>query len=179
VRPILLKVEGVKGVSTVGASYRELGERFLYCEGNVPLLFTENETNSKRIFGTPNRTPYVKDAINNYVVRQKYAEINPEGKGTKVSPHYRVTIGPGQCEVVRLRLNNIAPGDINSAYPAANGNLFGVDFDAVVEKRLEEANQFYATVIPSNLDADASNVMRQAVGGMLWSKQFYNFDVDK
>jgi hypothetical protein len=179
VRPILLKVEGVKGVSTVGASYRELGERFLYCEGDVPLLFTENETNSERIFGTPNRTPYVKDAINNYVVRQKYAEINPEGKGTKVSPHYRVTIGPGQCEVVRLRLNNIAPRDINTAYAAANGNLFGADFDAVVEDRLEEANQFYATVIPSKLDADAANVMRQAVGGMLWSKQFYNFDVDK
>jgi hypothetical protein len=179
VRPILLKAEGVKGVSTVGASYRELGERFLYCEGNVPLLFTENETNSERIFGTPNRTPYVKDAINNYVVRQQYAEINPEGKGTKVSPHYRVTIGPGQCEVVRLRLNNIAPRDINTAYAAANGNLFGADFDAVVEDRLEEANQFYATVIPSKLDADAANVMRQAVGGMLWSKQFYNFDVDK
>ena len=179
VRPILLKVEGVKGVSTVGASYRELGERFLYCEGDVPLLFTENETNSERIFGTPNRTPYVKDSINNYVVHKKSAEVNPEARGTKVSAHYRVTVGPGRCEVVRLRLNNIAPRDINTAYAAANGNLFGVDFDAAVKNRLEEANQFYATVIPSKLDADAANVMRQAVGGMLWSKQFYNFDVDK
>ena len=179
VRPILLRVAGVNGVSVVAGSHQELGERFLYCGGDVPLLFTENETNSERIFSTPNRTPYVKDAINNYVVHQKYAEVNPEGKGTKVSPHYRVTINPGKCEVVRLRLNRIAPRDLNSAYAAVKGNPFGADFDAVVKTRLEEADQFYATVIPSKLDADAANVMRQAVGGMLWSKQFYNFDVDK
>jgi hypothetical protein len=179
VRPILLRVAGVDGVSVVAGSHQELGERFLYCGGDVPLLFTENETNSERIFSTPNRTPYVKDAINNYVVHQKYAEVNPEGKGTKVSPHYRVTINPGKCEVVRLRLNRIAPRDLNSAYAAVKGNPFGADFDAVVKTRLEEADQFYATVIPSKLDADAANVMRQAVGGMLWSKQFYNFDVDK
>ena len=98
--------------------------------------------------------------------------MNPEGEGTKVSPHYRVTVNPGQCEVVRLRLNNIAPKDLNTAYAAAKGNPFGADFDAVVETRQEEANEFYATVIPSKLDADAPNVMRQAVGGMLWSKQY-------
>jgi hypothetical protein len=179
VRPILLRVQGVKGVSVVAASHPELGDRFLYCEGDVPLLFTENETNSERIFGTPNRTPYVKDAINDYVVHEKSAGINPGGRGTKVSPHYRVTINAGQCQVVRLRLNKIAPRDLNSGYAAARGNPFGADFDAIVKTRLEETDQFYATVIPSKLDADAANVMRQAVGGMLWSKQFYNFDVDK
>ena len=91
-----------------------------------------------------------------------------------LAAHYRVTINPGKCEVVRLRLNRIAPRDLNSAYAAVKGNPFGADFDAVVKTRLEEADQFYATVIPSKLDADAANVMRQAVGGMLWSKQFYN-----
>ena len=167
------------GASVVSASHPELGDRFLYCEGDAPLLFTENETNNKRLFGTPNQTPYVKDGINNCVVQAKSAEVNPEGEGTKVSPHYRVTIPPGQCEVVRLRLNNIAPKDLKSAYAATKGNPFGAEFDAVVKTRREEADEFYATVIPAKLDADASNVMRQAVGGMLWSKQFYNFDVDK
>jgi hypothetical protein len=179
VRPNLKKLASLGGASVVSASHPELGERFLYCEGDAPLLFTENETNNTRLFGTANPTQYVKDGINNCVVHEKSAGINPEGSGTKVSPHYRVTINPGQCEVVRLRLNNIAPRDINSVYAAAKGNPFGADFDAVVKTRLEEANQFYATVIPSKLDPDAANVMRQAVGGMLWSKQFYNFNVDK
>ncbi|MGB7726836.1 MAG: hypothetical protein WBL50_02305 [Candidatus Acidiferrum sp.] len=179
VRPILRRAGAATHANVVSASHPELGERFLYCERNVPLLFTENETNSERIFGMPNRTPYVKDAINNFLLHQQAAGINPGEMGTKVSPHYRVTVNPGQCEVVRLRLNNIAPRDLNSAYAAAMGDPFGVDFDAVVKTRVEEANQFYATVIPSKLDADAANVMRQAVAGMLWSKQFYNFDVDK
>jgi len=169
VRPILLSVQGVKGVSVVSASHPELGDRFLYCEGDVPLLFTENETNSERIFGTPNRTPYVKDAVNDCVIHEKSGKVNPGGRGTKVSPHYRLTTNPGQCQVVRLRLNKIAPKDLNSAYAAAKGNPFGADFDAVVKTRIEEADQFYATVIPSKLDADAANVMRQAIGGMLWS----------
>jgi hypothetical protein len=178
-RPILLGIQGVKGVSVVSASHPELGDRFLYCEGDVPLLFTENETNSERISGTPNLSPNVKDGINNYVVHGKSGEVNPGGRGTKVSPHYRVTINSGQCEVLRLRLNNIAPGDINSASAAVKGNPFGVDFEAVVKTRLEEANQFYAALIPPKLDPDAANVMRQALGGMLWSKQYYNFNVDK
>jgi Glycosyl hydrolase family 63 C-terminal domain len=178
-RPNLSGIEGVKGASVVLASHPELGDRFLYCEGDVPLLFTENETNSERISGTPNPSPYVKDAINNYVVYGKSADVNPGGRGTKVSPHYRVTINSGQCEVLRLRLNNISPGDINSGSAAVKGNPFGVDFEAVVKTRLEEANQFYAAVIPSKLDPDAANVMRQALGGMLWSKQYYNFNVDE
>jgi hypothetical protein len=178
-RPILMKLASVDGASVVSASHPELGERFLYSEGDAPLLFTENETNNERLFGAPNGMPYVKDGINNCVVQGRSAEVNPGGRGTKVSPHYRVTVNPGQCAVLRLRLNNIAPRDLNSAYAAAKGNPFGVDFDAVVKTRLEEADEFYASVIPSKLDADATNVMRQAIGGMLWSKQFYNFDVDK
>ncbi len=167
------------GASVVSASHPELGDRFLYCEGNAPLLFTENETNNKRLFGTANQYSYVKDGINNCVVEAKSAEVNPEGKGTKVAPHYQVTIPAGGCEVVRLRLSNMAPKDFPVAYAATKGNPFGAEFDAVVKRRQEEADEFYATVIPAKLDADSSNVMRQAVGGMLWSKQFYNFDVAK
>jgi hypothetical protein len=179
VRPTLRRAVGATHTSVVATSHPELGERFLYCEGDVPLLFTENETNSKRIFGTPNRTPYVKDAINNFLLHQESAAINPRETGTKVSPHYHVTVRPSQCEVIRLRLNDIAPKDLNATYPAAKANPFGEHFDVAVRTRQEEADQFYGTVIPSKLDADAANVMRQAVGGMLWSKQFYNFDVDK
>jgi hypothetical protein len=179
VRPILRRAGGVARASVVATSHPELGERFLYCEGDVPLLFTENETNSDRIFGTPNRSPYVKDGINNYVVHQASGEVNSEETGTKVSPHYRATVRSGQCEVIRLRLNDIAARNLSATYPAAKGNPFGEHFDAAVRTRQEEADQFYATVIPSKLDADAANVMRQAVGGMLWSKQFYNLDVDK
>jgi hypothetical protein len=178
-RPLLRRLASLAGAHVVSASHPELGQRFLYCEGETPLLFTENETNNKRLFGTANQAPYVKDGINNCVVQGNLAEVNPGGKGTKVSPHYGLTILPGQCEVVRLRLTNIAPEDLNSAYAAAKGNPFGVEFDEVLKNRLEEASAFYATVIPSKLDPDSANVMRQAVGGMLWSKQFYNFDVDK
>src|SRR5580698_8886218 len=132
VRPILRRAGGDTGASVVATSHPELGERFLYCEGDVPLLFTENETNSERIFGTPNRSPYVKDGINNYVVHQASGGENSEETGTKVSPHYRATVRSGQCEVIRFRLNNIAASSLNTIYPAAEGNPFGEHFDAAV-----------------------------------------------
>jgi hypothetical protein len=179
VRPKLLKINGENGMSAVAASHPELGERFLYCEGSVPLLFTENETNNERIFGTTNRTPYVKDSINNFLVHQQSAGLNPKGIGTKVSPHYRVEVNPGQCQIIRLRLNMVAPRDLNAKFPEGNRNPFGEHFDVIMKTRLEEADQFYSTVIPPSLDPDAAKVMRQAMAGMLWSKQFYNFDVNK
>src|SRR5262249_625279 len=148
----------------------KLGERYLYCDGDVPLLFTENETNTQRIFGVPNRTPYVKDGINNYVVHGQQAAVNPEKKGTKVAAHYRLTVKPGECQTVRLRLCQIAP--------KRTADLFA-DFDDVLEVRHKEADEFYDAVIPRSLNADQANVMRQALAGMLWSKQFYHYDVDK
>jgi hypothetical protein len=179
VRPILQRMPHVQGASVVSALHPELGHRFLYCEGEVPLLFTENETNNERLFGTPNQAQYSKDGIDQCVVHGESAAVNPHGEGTKVSPHYRVTVQPGRCAVIRLRLSDTAPSDVNSSSPAATRSPFGADFDAVVKTRLEEADEFYATVIPAKLDADAAKVMRQAVGGMLWSKQYYNFDVNK
>ena len=155
-----------------------LGERYLYCEGDVPLLFTENETNTQRIFGVPNRTPYVKDSINDYVVNGQAAAVNPEKKGTKVAAHYRLTVNPGQSQVVRLRLSRPCTGRPCRATAMAHGP-FGSHFDDVLQARRKEADEFYATVIPRSLHADAANVMRQALAGMLWSKQFYHYDVDK
>ena len=179
VKPILVRVPNMEGASVVSASHPALGNRFLYCAGDVPFLFTENETNNERLFGTSNQTLYAKDGIDRCVVHGEFAAVNPGAEGTKVSPHYRLTVQPGQCEVMRLRLSDTAPSDLNSAHAAAKRSPFGADFDAAVETRLKEADEFYATVIPSKLDADAASVMRQAVGGMLWSKQYYNFDVAK
>ena len=159
-----------KSGNTVEVHDPKLGERLFQCEGNPQLLFTENETNTERIFGVPNRTPYVKDGINNYVVHGRQDAVNPKNKGTKVAAQYRVTVESGGVEVVRLRLSP-------SALPVA-GNAFK-NFDEVFKLRRKEADDFYSTVIPKTFDADQQNVMRQALAGMLWSKQFYHYDVDQ
>jgi hypothetical protein len=175
-RPTLFQADGAPGQSVVKAVDPNLGERYLYCEGDVPLLFTENETNTQRIFGVANRTPYVKDSINEYVVNGQASAVNPEKKGTKVAAHCRLTVNPGQSQVFRLRLADIAPAAL--AATTGRGPL-GSHFDDVLQARRKEADEFYATVIPRSLHADAANVMRQALAGMLWSKQFYHYDVDK
>jgi hypothetical protein len=155
--------------NAIKAIHPKLSERFLYCDGNPTLLFTENETNTQRIFGVANPKPYVKDSINNYVVHGQKDAVNPEEKGTKAAPHYRLTIKPGECQVVRLRLSESAP--------SKNGSFS--DFDDVLRVRQKEADEFYDSIIPDSLSADQANVMRQALAGMLWTKQFYHYDVDK
>jgi hypothetical protein len=177
-RPSLHQVAATPAVSVAKAVDARLGDRHLYCDGDAPLLFTENETNNQRIFGVPNRTPYVKDGINNYIVHGQEGAINPEKNGSKVAAHYRLTVDPGQCQVVRLRLCDVAPESFAPANGAAAGP-FGRPFEDALQARRKEADEFYATVIPSSLGADAANVMRQALAGMLWSKQFYHYDVDR
>ena len=177
-RPSLQQVDGSTGTGVIKAIDPRLGERWLYCEGDVPLLFTENETNTQRIFGVPNRSPYVKDSINNYIVHGQEGVVNPEKKGTKVAAHYHLTVNPGQCQVVRLWLSDVA----STFLAPTNGegaDPFDGRFEEVLQARRREADEFYAAVIPASLDADAANVMRQALAGMLWSKQFYHYDVDK
>src|SRR4029077_7459097 len=98
--------------------------------------------------------------------------------GTKVAAHYQLEVGPGECLQVRLRLSDRAPGSF--AQPNGNsGTPFGSAFDRVIHERRNEADEFYAAITPKSLDADAATVMRQALAGMLWSKQFYLYDVDK
>jgi hypothetical protein len=159
--------------NAVRAVDSKLGERFLYCEGAVPLLFTENETNTQRIFGTPNPTPYVKDGINNYLVHGQQGAVNPEQSGTKAAVHYQITVEPGGSKTVRLRLTDRPPAAFERA------TLFGRQFAETLDLRLREADEFYKSVIPASLDHDQTNVMRQALAGMLWSKQFYHYDLDK
>lgn len=177
-RPILQEIPGAPACGTVKATDASLGERYLYCDGEASLLFTENETNTQRIFGVPNRTPYVKDGINNHVVHGQPGTVNPDKKGTKVAAHYQLQIKPGECRIVRLRLSSVAPTELVRGNGKA-GEPFGRRFDEVLQARKQEADEFYATVIPATLSADTANVMRQALAGMLWSKQFYHYDVDK
>lgn len=177
-KPMLQEIAGPPGQSTVKANDSKLGERYLYCAGNVPLLFTENETNTQRVFNIPNAIPYVKDGINNCVVLGDSAAVNPLKTGTKVAAHYRVTVAAGGSERIQLRLSDIAPAN----FPRTNGRAgtpFGNGFDEAFRARCNEADEFYKCNTPSALSADEANVLRQAMAGMLWTKQFYYYDVDR
>jgi hypothetical protein len=177
-KPSLRQVEASPGTSAVAATHSLLGEFVLACEGEVPLLFTDNTTNNERLFpGQQNESPYVKDGINDFVVQGKRGAVNPEKQGTKVAAHYRVTVASGQSATVRLRLARQSEArKSEKTKPSASG--LGAEFDKTLAVRLQEADEFYRSVTPPSVSPDAANVMRQALAGMLWSKQFFFFDGD-
>ena len=166
-RPELQRVNG-RGV-VVELNHEERGRYTLHFEGNPELLFTENETNVRRLFGVDNASPFVKDGINDFIVHAAKEAVNPAQRGTKAAGHYTGVVGAGQSMVVRLRLTD--------GILAEDPNGVGADFESVFAARQREADEFYATVIPDALSEDASNVARQAFAGMLWSKQFYHYVV--
>jgi len=140
-KPSLQQIETAAGASAVAATHPLLGELVLSCEGEVPLLFTENETNNERLFaGQKNECPYVKDGINNCVVEGHQETVNPGKQGTKVAAHYQFDVGAGQAEVIRLRLASVSTDKI--AQP------FGEQFDEVFANRRREADEFYQSVTP-------------------------------
>ena len=126
----------------------------------------------------PTAAPIVKDSINDYIVLGKKDALNPANQGTKVSAHYQLLIGPGQRQVIRLRFTDAGP-DVFAKASTNDGGPIGTDFQEVFASRRREADEFYATVIPASLNADAASVMRQALAGMLWTKQLYYYDVDR
>jgi Glycosyl hydrolase family 63 C-terminal domain len=142
------------------------GTRWLACEKPSLLLFTENDTNNRGLFASANATPYVKDGINDFVVNGALDAVNPEQVGTKVAADYPLEIPASGSVSLRLRLSDVRP---------TAG--VGADFDDVFAARRREADEFFATVIPSTLSPDAASVMRQSLGGLLWSKQFYHYVV--
>jgi hypothetical protein len=148
-------------------SQPQLGRRWLHCEGVPELLFTDNETNYERLFGVLNQAPFVKDGIHEYIVHSSATAVNPERRGTKAAAHYPLILSAGESATVRLRLTD-------SDY--RGHNAFAA-FDKILALRKHEADEFYATIIPQELSADAKNVMRQGLAGMLWSKQFYHYVV--
>src|SRR6478752_5665899 len=169
-KPSLRQIEGLQGMSAVAAAHPLLGEFVFSCEGDVPLLFTENETNHERLFGQRNESVHVKDGINDFVVAGERDAVNPGKQGTKSAAHHKLTIGAGQTQVIRLRLRK---SSLNQKVEP-----FGRQFDDVFADRQREADAFYQAVTPPSVDKDAANVMRQALSGMLWSKQFFFFDGD-
>ena len=166
-KPSLRQMPGQNTV-TIETSHAELGGFLLHCDGNPRLLFTENDTNNERVFGTPNGTPYVKDGINNYVVSGKEDAVNPNQTGTKAAAYYQLNVGAGDTAVIRLRLNS-----------AASRGPFGSGFDQMIEQRRGEADAFYQAIMPAHVGEDAARVMRQALAGMLWSKQYFFYDTDR
>jgi Glycosyl hydrolase family 63 C-terminal domain len=169
-KPSLKQVSSQKGSQAIAASHADLGERYLYCEGDVPLLFTENETNNQRLFGTANPSPYVKDGINNYVVNGNHDAVNPNKTGTKSAAQYQLNVAAGKTATIRLRLSDQPPSAMGDAFKS---------FAQIMKTRLGEADEFYKCITPTRVSADEALVMRQALAGMLWSKQFFFFDVDK
>jgi len=156
------------GRAAVVASHPDLGELELRLDGAPVLLFTENETNTERLWGTPNATPYVKDAFHEYVIGGRTDAVTPSRVGTKAAAVYVVDIPPGESRDVRLQL-------CRSDAPALDRSAG----DAVFGARRAEADEFYAGITPSNLTSDEAMVMRRALAGMLWGKQHYFFDLDR
>jgi hypothetical protein len=173
-RPRLWRAGGLKGrgrgesAATVESLHDYYGTRWLYCEGEPELLFTENDTNTGRLYGTPNGS-YAKDGINDYVVRGERGAVNPERRGTKVAARYVLDVPAGGEAAVRLRFTERGATRFDE--------VFGAVFDETFEARRREAGEFYETVIPSELSDDAKSVMRQSLAGLLWSKQFYHYVV--
>ncbi|NGX47075.1 MAG: hypothetical protein K1000chlam3_00444 [Chlamydiae bacterium] len=151
----------------IKASHPDLGVYWLYCDQPKTILFTENETDKKRIFHTENDTPYVKDGFHKFVIQDDHQAVNPDNLGTKAAAHHILQVGAGETVVVKLYLstkNNLA-------------DPFGKPFEEVFEMRKTEAEDFYQQVTPYPMPEDMRNVQRQAFAGLLWNKQLYHYDV--
>ncbi len=149
------------------ASHPELGGYTLFCDGDPELLFTENETNLQRLWGQANLSPWVKDAFHEYAIHGKSDAVNPAKTGTKAAARYLLDVPAGGQAVVRLRLAAGSPTE-----------PFGAGFAATMAARQAEADEFYARITPHSLNEDERRVHRQALAGLLCTKQFYLFDVD-
>ncbi len=167
-KPMLQAIRSSNGLNLIEASHPTLGKRWLYFQGETELLFTENETNTERLFGSPHASAYVKDGINDYIVQGKQETVNPDQSGTKAAAHYVLTVAASETKTIQLRLSDI----LDLVEP------FGKKFAAIFASRQQEADEFYQRITPFPLTEDMRNVQRQAFAGMLWSKQFYHYVVE-
>ena len=174
-KPVLAQ-KGRDGASVITAHHSDpliqafLPDYSLFCEGTVPLLFTENETNHAKVFGGTNASPFVKDGINDFIVHGHKDAVNPAQTGTKAAANYSLTVGAGETATIRLRLTQT--GTVGRGNPFAR-------FESIFTQRMREADEFYDNITPPAVKAtpDRALVMRQALAGMLWSKQYYYYDV--
>ncbi|MBS2014273.1 MAG: glucosidase, partial [Deltaproteobacteria bacterium] len=142
----------------------------IWIDDSKELLFTDNETNTHAMFGSPNRISYVKDAFHQYVCKGQRSAVSPARAGTKAAGRWTMELGPGETKVFRARM---------STSEVPRGFEPFADFDAVFADRLREADEFYASLVPAQLTDEAKNVERQALAGLLWSKQYYAFDIER
>ena len=166
-KPQLKKLARGTDQAAISVWHPRYSQRYLYCYDAPELLFCENESNAQRLWGVPGAR-YPKDGINDYVIHGT-PTVNPEQVGTKASAHYRRTLGPGESFTVRLRFTP-------EAWPLGEDPLTE-EFDGIFATRKLEADEFYRDIVPDELSPDAKNVLRQAFGGLLWTKQFYHYVV--
>ncbi|MEM7800800.1 MAG: glucosidase, partial [Chloroflexota bacterium] len=157
---IYLNEEGI-----IQTEHDQLDPYQLFCDGDELTIFTENETNMERLFGSPNRTPFVKDAFHRHIINHESGVVNPTNTGTKCAVVYEGEIAPGESNTIRLRLTNL---DFDDPF---------ADFDALFEQRVAETDEFYAEIQKVTLSEDERNVQRQAFAGMMWTKQLYYYDI--
>ena len=155
------------GPGEIQASHDDLGTYWLQCDGAAELLFTDNETNTRRLWGQPNASPYVKDAFHEYIVGGRTDAVNPDKTGTKAAAHYVLDVPGGGSKSVRLRLA-----------AARMKDAFG-GFDRILKRRVADADEFYERITPGSLNEDQRRVHRQALAGLLWTKQYYYFDLER
>jgi hypothetical protein len=167
-RPELAAIGSTGGVSVVEATQEHLGRFWLHADGPDELLFTENESNAERLWGVASATPHVKDAFCDAIVGGRRGAVNPALRGTKVGVRFSRLLQPGESAVARLRYADRSMG----------AGAFA-DVDPLFALRLDEANAFYDAVTPRSLGTDERRVFRQSIAGLLWSKQYYAYDVEK
>ena len=162
-------------VLIIKMSEEKRGEYKLFCADTDDILFTENDTNFHNLYDTENKSKFVKDGINNFIVHNKEDAVNEDKSGTKAAAHYKFEIEAGESRTIYMRLTkqNLSSGNRKTL----NAKSFVSECDEVFEKRIAEADEFYSEIVPANLSSDAKNVMRQSLSGMLWSKQFYHYVV--
>ena len=173
-RPTLKEITFGKAdrIKWIEAHHETLGSYLLACEEPESLIFTENETNCERLYGSPSTTPFVKDAFHAFVIDRREEAVNPSQVGTKAAATYRRNVAAGESVSLRLRLTR------TESDPNPRDEPFG-SFDEIFAKGQSEADEFYAELQPSSLSQDERNVQRQAFAGMLWSKQFYHYNLEE
>jgi hypothetical protein len=162
-----VKTENKLNLSSIRASHAALGDYFLYFENPEQTLFTENETNTEKLFNVPNKHPFVKDAFHEAVIQNDYSLFKDKKQGTKCSLVYKELVQPGETIRLKLKLSQ------DSSMP----DPLGLTFDKVIKDRKEEAATFYESVLPEGIKPELANIATQAYSGLLWNKQFYYYDV--
>ena len=199
-KPLLQQTSTGGTLRTIRAAHPEIGDRWLYCHGDPSLYFTENETDPERAHfvagiggvsreatagGPAPRPGFFKDAFHRLVIHGDTDAVHPESRGTKAAAHYHLVVPPGESRTIRLRLSDVPPSDAREIDPGRDYHTFrdpeqtcfGAEFEAVFQQRIHEADEFYEQALHPELDDEARLISRQALAGLIWSKQYYHYDV--